>query len=620
MYHRRLLLAALLVGAAIAVVVGLVVRFVLLEPSPALASFTTLSIISGTVEVRDEGTSDFRPAEDGETLEVRDIVRTGPDSRALITFFEGSTLEMEPETEVTMQKLEGEEEGGFFTRIGQSLGVTWHRVVEFTDPGSRYEVETPATNASVRGTLFEVIVAEDGTTIVKSYEDMIVLTAEGAEVEVFAGTQSEVRPGEPADDPEPISDPANILGLTFLSAGRLLLVDPDGLSAGIAYPGLIINQIPETSVTLSGENRQRMQVRVVKDGIYRLLLIPSNPGPFYLSIAGASGKEMVFADARQGDLGENDWMVASLVIRLRDGRLASGRLEGPACTEEITLATIALPEGVVAGLASFPDPASCPEVQALPTGTPTVHAEVAGAAVALTRALAPSAPSPISITAPASTATPAPVPTAAPPPAPTSAPTPRPAITGPGSPGGPSPQPTATPAPTKTPVPTSTPTMPPTPTPTRVPTGTATPAPTTTPTPTPSGASPWADVIPLKSASPSTVECGAPFTYTLTARNIGLTFASNVRIADRLPPEATLLAADPPCFVGMGGVLCGPFTLLPGGEASVHIHMEAPSTPTDMVLGSLIRVSADYEPVENRGNNESFVLTPRVLGCPDIDE
>ncbi|UCF78915.1 MAG: hypothetical protein JSW03_01165, partial [Candidatus Eiseniibacteriota bacterium] len=104
MSTRRRLLSGL-VGAVIIVVVAVVImRLALGGSSPAQASFTTLSVISGTVEVRDEGTSDFRQAEDGETLEIWDTVRTGPDSRALITFFEGSTLEMEPETKVTMER------------------------------------------------------------------------------------------------------------------------------------------------------------------------------------------------------------------------------------------------------------------------------------------------------------------------------------------------------------------------------------------------------------------------------------------------------------------------------------------------------------------------------------
>ena len=70
MLRRPFVVSGLIAAAAVIVALALVIRFVLMGPSPAAASFTTLSIISGTVEVQDEGASDFRPAEDGETLEI----------------------------------------------------------------------------------------------------------------------------------------------------------------------------------------------------------------------------------------------------------------------------------------------------------------------------------------------------------------------------------------------------------------------------------------------------------------------------------------------------------------------------------------------------------------------
>jgi hypothetical protein len=190
MFARRLLFSGLVVAAVIVVAAVLVVKFVLLGSSAAQASFTTLSVISGTVEVQDEGAGDFRSAEDGETLDVGDRVRTGPDSRALITFFEGSTLEMEPETEVTMERLEGQEEGGFFTQIGQSLGVTWHRVVEFTDPRSAYEVETPSAVAAVRGTLFQA-----GVGAFNVIAGRLGVRSRGVEKTVEAGMSIQAPPG-----------------------------------------------------------------------------------------------------------------------------------------------------------------------------------------------------------------------------------------------------------------------------------------------------------------------------------------------------------------------------------------------------------------------------------------
>ena len=195
MLGRRKLVSTVGAAGVIALAAVLIVRFVLLGPSPAEASFTTLSVVSGTVEVRENDAKDFRPAVDGETLNVGDTVRTGPDARAVITFFEGSTVEMEPETELTMEKLEGQEEGGFLTRLRQSAGVTWHRVVDFVDPRSRYEVNTPAAAVAVRGTVFQVQVEPDGTTTVGTFKGQVAVSAGGVEKIVEEGTGTRVVPG-----------------------------------------------------------------------------------------------------------------------------------------------------------------------------------------------------------------------------------------------------------------------------------------------------------------------------------------------------------------------------------------------------------------------------------------
>jgi hypothetical protein len=276
MFGRCRVLSGLVLAVAINVVAVLLTSSCSLGLSPAQASFTTLSVISGSVEVRDEGASEFRPAEDGETLDIGDAVRTGADSRALITFFEGSTLEMEPETEVTMERLEGEEEGGFFTQIGQSLGVTWHRVVEFTDPGSAYEVETPSAVAAVRGTLFQA-----GVGAFDVFAGKLAVHAHGVEKIVKAGMSIQGTPGEPPMDPFETLPPPSTLELELNSAAIFLAVTPNGTGAGqILQPGggpdhysaYPINQEPGTTASGPGEEPQVVLFRRVADGTYEVFL------------------------------------------------------------------------------------------------------------------------------------------------------------------------------------------------------------------------------------------------------------------------------------------------------------------------------------------------------------
>jgi len=64
----------------------------------ALGASTTLTIITGPVFTR-HLTGDFGPADDGVVLGPGDTVKTGPAARAVLTYFEGSTVEIEPDSE-----------------------------------------------------------------------------------------------------------------------------------------------------------------------------------------------------------------------------------------------------------------------------------------------------------------------------------------------------------------------------------------------------------------------------------------------------------------------------------------------------------------------------------------
>src|SRR5438093_1394530 len=69
----------------------------------ALAASTTVTVISGDVEVRHGATGSFVSATDGEVLVAGDAVRTGDGSRAILTYFEGSTVSVEPNTELAIE-------------------------------------------------------------------------------------------------------------------------------------------------------------------------------------------------------------------------------------------------------------------------------------------------------------------------------------------------------------------------------------------------------------------------------------------------------------------------------------------------------------------------------------
>jgi len=119
-----------------------------------------LVIESGTVYVKHGGET-WISAENGMLLYKSDSVRTGNNSSASIIFFKTSIVRLDNNTEVMLEELFREEETSI--TIQQDSGRTWNTVYKISGIDN-YEVQTPATVASVRGTAFVVTVWENGST------------------------------------------------------------------------------------------------------------------------------------------------------------------------------------------------------------------------------------------------------------------------------------------------------------------------------------------------------------------------------------------------------------------------------------------------------------------------
>jgi len=96
----------------------------------ALGAATTVTIISGEVQVRHAAASAFVTATDGEVLVAGDTVRTGDDARAVLTYFEGSTVSVEPNTELTIETAASFTDGSTVVVMQQAFGRTWHVVTK----------------------------------------------------------------------------------------------------------------------------------------------------------------------------------------------------------------------------------------------------------------------------------------------------------------------------------------------------------------------------------------------------------------------------------------------------------------------------------------------------------
>ncbi len=164
------------------------------------STLTILSISEGDVSVLKAGTGSWIEAQVGMSLEAGDSIKTGDDSSAEITFFDGSTIELEAGTEIEIASLDISADTGSTTiTLEQTIGNTISRVTKILDPASRYEVETPTGVVAVRGSAMQVYVIEDGTTWAISLEGDIWAVAQGVEIQILEGRQCIVRPDQPPE-------------------------------------------------------------------------------------------------------------------------------------------------------------------------------------------------------------------------------------------------------------------------------------------------------------------------------------------------------------------------------------------------------------------------------------
>jgi VCBS repeat-containing protein len=160
------------------------------------SSLTILSITEGDVFVMKAGTDDWTEAMVEMSLEVGDTIKTGDDSGAEITFFDGSTIELEAGTQIEITSLDSSPDTGTKTiTLMQTIGTTISRVTKLLDPASSYAIETPSGVAAVRGSMMIVRIVfndpnyEDNTVLITSLEGDIYFTGNGEELQLPEGAQ-----------------------------------------------------------------------------------------------------------------------------------------------------------------------------------------------------------------------------------------------------------------------------------------------------------------------------------------------------------------------------------------------------------------------------------------------
>lgn len=197
--------------------VALICILLFCNPQDLLASkaIALTMRVSGDVQIKKEGEQNSQKLVFGTALDDGDWIKTGSDGLCILVFTDDkSQVKIQANTEVVIEG-KRDAESNIAKRLSMEIGEIFTKVE--AQRGS-FQVATPTSVASVKGTEFWVIVLEDGTTEVVTLEGLVELMNRysGQIVEIRRGQQGRSDPdgniqqndvnlddwGDPDDDDE----------------------------------------------------------------------------------------------------------------------------------------------------------------------------------------------------------------------------------------------------------------------------------------------------------------------------------------------------------------------------------------------------------------------------------
>ena len=296
--------------AAALAVAAIALTLVLNRGTTTTAYASTLTVFAGAVEQQLDGA--WRPLADGATLQEGARLRTDGEGSALLTFADGSTASIEPDTELVIDL--ARVNGSRRIRLRQFAGRLWNDVAPDERPGALYLVETPDAIVTAHGTLFETVV-EQGETAVSTANGLVELEAGDENVFVAPGERVSARAQRLTAARQKAQKADAGLRLAVDAPFVASLVAPNGKAVGARPDGIVYHQLAGATSTNPGDGPQRIELRQLPPGTYQLLLrrVEEGSGEIVLTVG---PDELRFPVDRIGEA-----VRVELEVSIEDGKL-----------------------------------------------------------------------------------------------------------------------------------------------------------------------------------------------------------------------------------------------------------------------------------------------------------
>ena len=283
----------------------------------AQLSTGTLSVLGGPVQVQAPGAGSFVGASDGQTIAVGARVRTGSDGRAVLTFSDGTTTTLDPDTELSLDRLQpsGEQPGGLLIGVGLAVGRVWTQVTSLVYRGSTFELQVGSVTAVAREGVTGSRKDPDGTVVcwaIAGYPLKLRLAQD--EAELFPGQQVTLRPDQGLAPVLARVFGPGVLEVRTEGAALARVVTPVNQTVGFPLPELAVNQVLDSTTSLPGEPERWMRLPGPRAGPYRLLIHADEGGPYRVAVKLALEGRDLFALDWSATASPNEQLVADLTV------------------------------------------------------------------------------------------------------------------------------------------------------------------------------------------------------------------------------------------------------------------------------------------------------------------
>lgn len=176
------------------------------EPLPGTATF-----VKGSVEIQPEPFSPWRPIARNETVAQGSRLRTGGDGALEVTFEDGSSFYMKPETMVDLKKARVRGMVYVLRELVLEAGRVITHIRKITGQESRFDVVTPAATAGARGTDFRTASDHEAVTRVEVLSGTVDARSGRNTVVLHPGEGTIVEKGKRPDPPTPLLPPPAVI-------------------------------------------------------------------------------------------------------------------------------------------------------------------------------------------------------------------------------------------------------------------------------------------------------------------------------------------------------------------------------------------------------------------------